>query len=158
MAEIGTVLAISGLCIKVAKQLNDVRVKYKSTDCTLLALSSECFVLHAALGRVQSIRLSHPGKLSRIQQGTQLADDFDSALTACTLTLSALSFNLDKMGSVPKGGGDSSKVNWKGKALYLWNETEMKDILSQLRGQQSALQLLLLALNLYDRSCADVYC
>ncbi len=66
---------------------------------------------------------------------------FDQAITGCMLVYSVLEDEVQKL----YARADSVS----GRIRYLWREEAMKDLLHQIRGQQTALTLLIQALQMY---------
>ncbi|KAG8830387.1 hypothetical protein FRC17_004945 [Serendipita sp. 399] len=105
---------------------------------------SECQVLELALQKVKNIQSAsavHPERAD-IRQG------LERTLGACLLTLDALQ---DDIKSLNTRLGDSKQGQWHvtligvAKFKYLWKEKVMATYLGQLRGQHTAIQLLLQA-------------
>lgn len=144
----GTVLSITARCLMTAKALNDLRDKYKGAQITIAALSSECAVIGASLSRIQSLILQDLNGLStQLKFRPELEGVFDTALTGCVVVFSVLDDEVRKLTASSAADG-SAGLGFRTKARYVWNEATMKDLLSQIRGQQTALTLLIQALQM----------
>lgn len=73
----------------------------------------------------------------------QLSASFEIALLGCASTFAVLEEELKEM-----QGGEAGPSRMQ-RARYVWKEEIMNELLQQLRGQQGALQLLLIALHTY---------
>lgn len=74
-----------------------------------------------------------------------ILEALDLSLVGCTLTMSVLSKEID---SLVESISDNTAAMSKGKRLkYIWKAESMDELLQQLRGQSSALSLLLKALD-----------
>lgn len=70
----------------------------------------------------------------------RLATSFELSLGGCELTLNILNEQISKLTASSKS---SKFLSFRSKARYVWNKAEMRDLLHNVRGQQSALNLLL---------------
>ncbi|KAF2854389.1 hypothetical protein T440DRAFT_388390, partial [Plenodomus tracheiphilus IPT5] len=131
--------------IQSAKELYDLRSRYKDASVLITAIYSESLVIAAALSQVQ-ILLQHDA----LQNKPQLLETFDRALTGCRVVYGCLEEEVRDL--VAKT--DSDDLRFKDRAKFLWNEATFKDLLTQIRGQQSALSLLIQGLQM--ESIADV--
>ncbi|KAJ9668276.1 hypothetical protein H2201_001706 [Coniosporium apollinis] len=142
-----SVLAITTRCVSMAKELNDLREKFKDAQMMISAICSESTVISASLAHIQTIVLSNPDALTaQFQFRPELEGAFDTALTGCMMVFSVLQDEVQSLTSSSKSA--SKDIGWSIKAKYLWKEETMKDLLQQLRGQQTALTLLIQALQM----------
>lgn len=132
-------------CIQSAKQLYDVHERYKDTSVLITAFYSESMVIAASLSQVQNL-LQHDALL----QKPQLLETFDRALTGCRVVYGCLQEEVQEL--VEKAQQESLK--FKDRARFLWKEATFKELLTQIRGQQSALSLLIQGLQM--ESMADI--
>lgn len=70
----------------------------------------------------------------------------DVALSGCAFTFSFLDIELQELCDRSR---DHDGYNWKDKMRYLWDEDRVKNILLHMRGLQSAVNLVLTALQTY---------
>ncbi|KAG8831582.1 hypothetical protein FRC17_002898 [Serendipita sp. 399] len=144
-AEAFTVVSLIGSCAKVIAELHDLRGRYVTIGQTLESIITECSTLEAALAQVKG--LGNHKRRDRFKKGTELQISFETALKGCSVTLEAVSLEIEKLNP----GQNSQDNSWTGKMTvtakvkYLWNEKTMQAFLEQLRGQRGALQLLLQA-------------
>lgn len=142
-----SVLSITTTCIHIAKDLSDLREKFKDAQMMISAICSESTVISASLAHIQTIVLSNPDALTtQLQFRPELEGAFDTALTGCMMVFSVLQDEVQSLTSSSKSA--SKDIGWSIKAKYLWKEENMKDLLQQLRGQQTALTLLIQALQM----------
>ncbi|KAF2244962.1 hypothetical protein BU26DRAFT_463801, partial [Trematosphaeria pertusa] len=128
-----TVLKITTSCISAAKDLNDIRQAWKRAPTTVKSLCSQLKLTAASLSQIQSLLLKDQEILGR---QPELQEAFDTALTAC-LVLTTL---LDKyMLSIKKSLLHGTRRSWKVNFKTVWNESEIKELLEQLHGQQVAI-------------------
>ena len=73
-------------------------------------------------------------------------DSCDAALTGCTAVLSCLDVELGDLRRVAENGTD---LNWRQKTKVAWKEDTMQTLLGLLRGQITALNLLLQCTQMY---------
>ena len=142
----GTVLSITGACVTAAKALNDLRGRYNLVSFTLGSICSETTAISASLAQIQHAVLQNSGTLADIlDRKPELANTMDNALIGCSVVFAALNQELEKLEA---DLARAARAGWKVKAKALWKEDQMKEMLSQLRGQQTALSLLLQALQM----------
>jgi hypothetical protein len=132
-------------CIQSAKELYDLRSRYKDANILITAIYSESMVIAASLSQVQI--LLHQDTL---QSKPQLLETFDRALTGCRVVYGCLEEEVREL--VVKAEADELK--FKDRAKFLWKEDTFKELLTQIRGQQSALSLLIQGLQM--ESIADI--
>lgn len=115
---------------QVQKLANDISAMY-----------SERKVISASLGHIQSLILTNPEILrSNLQSRPDLENILDSALTGCILVFSVLDDEVQTL---------HRNVTYIGtRVAQLWEEGTMTDLLTQIRGQQTALSLLIQALQM----------
>jgi hypothetical protein len=132
-------------CIQSAKQLYDLRSRYKDASVLICAIYSESMVIAASLSQVQNL-LQH----DTLRNKPQLLETFDRALTGCRVVYGCLEEEVRDL--VAKAEADDLK--FKDRAKFLWKEDTFKELLTQIRGQQSALSLLIQGLQM--ESIADI--
>ncbi|KAF1947094.1 hypothetical protein EJ02DRAFT_334893 [Clathrospora elynae] len=132
-------------CIQSAKQLYDLRCRYKDASILITAIYSESMVIAASLSQVQNL-LQHDG----LQRKPQLLETFDRALTGCRIVYGCLEEEVIDL--VVKA--ETEDLGFKDRARFLLKEDTFKELLTQIRGQQSALSLLIQGLQM--ESIADI--
>lgn len=132
-------------CIQSAKELYDLRERYKDASVLITAIYSESMVIAASLSQIQNL-LQHDALL----QKPQLLETFDRALTGCRVVYGCLEEEVRDL--VEKAGRND--LRFKDRAKFLWKEDTFKELLTQIRGQQSALSLLIQGLQM--ESMADI--
>jgi hypothetical protein len=131
------VKAVIGLC--------DLRERYKTAGTMIASISSECTVLHLALTQIQRLALADFFR-DRLASQPELRDSFELALLSCMQTFSALEDEIRQLSPKQEGKDDQFQ-----RLKYLWNEGTMREVLQQLRSQQTAINMLLTAIQTYDK-------
>ncbi|RMZ73207.1 ankyrin repeat [Pyrenophora seminiperda CCB06] len=126
-------------CIKSAQELYDLRTKYKEASVLISAIYSESMVIAASLSQVQNL-LQHDA----LQNKPQLLETFDRALTGCRVVYGCLEEEVRELAIK----ADHDHLKFKDRAKFLWKEETFKELLTQIRGQQSALSLLIQGLQM----------
>ncbi|KAG8832631.1 hypothetical protein FRC17_000984 [Serendipita sp. 399] len=144
-AYIFTVVSLIGSCVKVIAELHELRGRDITIGQTLESIITECSTLEAALAQVKG--LGNHKRRDRFKKGTELQISFEKALKGCSVTLEAVSLEIEKLnpGKHPQDNFWTGKMTVTTKVKHLWNEKTMQAFLDQLRGQRAALQLSLLA-------------
>lgn len=151
--EIGALhLALGPLlscCYSAIKNINELHHGYKFAPITLASIATACGVTRVALGQVQSLHDA------RSDAERSLPPDFyeqlDVVRMGCSMTLSQLegyvknllNVNADEMFLVAQNASRLERI----KALY--NESDMKELLGQLRDHSSLLQVLINVMQRY---------
>lgn len=126
--------------ITVAKTLSEYRGKFKRAPVTLASLCSETTIIGASLSRIQTLLLQDVSTTSaRLENRPDVRDAFDKALMGCMLVFSCLE---EDIRGITRDTMHVETISWESKFLTLWNEDAMAERLRQLRGQQTALSLL----------------
>ncbi|KAF3042123.1 hypothetical protein E8E12_005121 [Didymella heteroderae] len=139
------IMAALPQCIQSAKELYDLRERYKDASVLITAIYSESMVIAASLSQVQNL-LQHDALL----QKPQLLETFDRALTGCRVVYGCLEEEVRDLVEKAK----RNDLKFRDRAKYLWKEDTFKELLTQIRGQQSALSLLIQGLQM--ESMADM--
>jgi hypothetical protein len=124
-------------CIGAAKKLYDLRLHYKDASVIISAVYSESMVIAASLSQVQNL-LHHDALLHK----PELLDTFDRSMTGCRVVYGCLEEEVESL--VSNSECDAFKIK----------EETFKELLTQIRGQQSALSLLIQGLRM--ESAPDV--
>lgn len=120
---------------------------YKNAPQTLASIRTECTTIKTALSQVDwLVKRDNELLSSQLEASSPLAETLDVALTGCAVTFSLLDIELRKLYDTSK---DLDGYKWKDKMRYVWNEDRAKRILDQMRGLQSAIGLVLTALQTY---------
>ena len=140
-----TILTIASKCITITKALNEVRDKFAFASLTIIAICTESSICSSALFKLQMLLVQQQS--TDISNGLQqllgqplFLTSCDAALTGCTAVLSCLDSELDNLREAVEQGSD---LSWLQKAKAVWKEETMQTLLQQLRGQITALNLLL---------------
>ena len=104
-------------CIESAKQLYDLRSRYKDASVLITAIYSESQVVAASLSQVQNL-LEHDA----LRQKPELLETFDRALTGCRVVYACLEEEVREL--VVKAENDDLK--FRDRARFLWKEDTFK--------------------------------
>ncbi|OQV00740.1 hypothetical protein CLAIMM_06199 [Cladophialophora immunda] len=136
--------------VRSGKALAGIYEKYQDAQRCVFMMQTECTVLAAALSQLQ-MHFSTVSKSAMARYPEFVIESIDLSLVGCTLTLSVLSKEIEKLAAADGIDIDKNKPAarlGRGKKIkYLWKEESMNELLQQLRGQSSALNLLLRALD-----------
>lgn len=135
-------------CLHTAKDLYELRSRYSDASITITAIYSESIIISASLSRVQDLLLR-----DALQGRPDLRSAFDTALTGCMVVFSCLD---DEVRGLVGKAASGSDLDWTDKVKIVWKEDTMKELLQQLRGQQTALLLLIQGLQM--ESLSDIKC
>ncbi|KAH8660958.1 ankyrin repeat-containing domain protein [Tricladium varicosporioides] len=134
-----SVTALATLCGRVVVLCNNIAGKQKAIRRTLIALRTEIVAYQASLHHIQDLLLDQTGSLAEyLSSNGTWKDSFDTALSACGITVSILISELEK--AIEGSTGSSYK--------YFLKEEDIKELIGELRGQQGAVQLLVQTLQM----------
>jgi hypothetical protein len=102
-------------------------------------------VIAASLSQVQNL-LQHDA----LREKPQLLETFDRALTGCRVVYACLEEEVREL-SIK---AENDELKFRDRARFLWKEDTFKELLTQIRGQQSALSLLIQGLQM--ESISDI--
>lgn len=132
-------------CIQSAKELYDLRSRFKDASVLITAIYSESMVIAASLSQLQGLL-----QQDALKNKPLLHETFDRALTGCRVVYVCLDEEVRELAKK----ADNDNLKFKDRTKYLWKEDTFKELLQQIRGQQSALSLLLQGLQM--ESIADI--
>jgi len=131
---------ITSMTLSVAKELNDIRCRYKDAPMTIISICSETTTISVSLSHIQSLLLSKRDLEGILQARQDLATALDTALVGCAVLFSCLNEETQR---ITKGQSGSSTFAFRSKARLLWNHDKLKELLDGLRGQQIAINTLI---------------
>jgi hypothetical protein len=106
----------------------------------VVSICSESTVIIASLSQIQSLLLQKQDLASLWKSQTELPMVLDVALTGCMVIFSCIDAEIERI--VPRGS-DPSQIRWRPKVRMMWNEQRLNELLNALRGQQTAINLLI---------------
>ncbi|KAL8915652.1 MAG: hypothetical protein Q9172_006794 [Xanthocarpia lactea] len=137
-----SVVGLASICVQTAKALRDIKDKFQGASLTVSAICTETTIISASLSRIQSSLLGSPDEISdKLRERPDLEATLDNALTGCYLVFDVLQAEIQKF--TESKHSEFLNPGLRAKLRYVWNETAMQDILTQMRGLQTALALLL---------------
>lgn len=120
-----------------------VKVSYNNAPTTLIAILTECNLIHDTLSKIQELVYWMKADLSSTLKAEKLMREiFDGAFTKCRMTLAALNLELEKLVD-PKKGMKPMEIEFQAKPRLVWKEEIMKQLLGQMRGLLLSMQCLL---------------
>jgi hypothetical protein len=140
-----SVVSLTSTCLTLAKLLGNVCSKYKAAPQLVTSLQTETKVIGISLSQLQRVLLSDADSLpSQALLDPEVISAINIALTGCSVTLSCLEEEIRAL--VDRLGQGLTVVD---KAGVVWKDDKFKDLLHQLRGQCSTINLLLTSLQMY---------
>jgi hypothetical protein len=135
-----SVTTLVSICARVISVCHTVAGKYNDATRILTGLRAECAVTRESLSLIL-LHTTEPDSLANalLASNASLAETFDIALTGCTVTLSVLENELQNIQKE-----NDPLLDFKGKARFIWNESTLKRVMEELRGQRDALNTLII--------------
>ena len=133
------ILPVTKACFTTAKSLYDIRNEYKDAPTTITSMCSETTVISASLSQLQHIVLRKNDLEATLLVRPELASALDCSIIGCTVVFSCLK---EEMAQVKKGMRDGQPTT-KSKAKLVCNKDKLRELLEDLRGQQTALSTLI---------------
>ena len=133
------------ICTKIIKTLHDVRPRLRPAPLTMASVATECFGLHEALARIQQLdsRRLQTIRASPFQQTWRSISAF---FYGCSMTLSVIDeYAMELNDAVQNDMPGKAALNQNSNLLKLWKESDMQELLSQIREYRKKLSDLLQA-------------
>jgi hypothetical protein len=135
-----SVAALVTICAQIISTSRDILSKFQDAPRVLSSLQAECSTTRESLSLIfLLINKSDTTALFHLSTNKSLTENFDIALTGCTVTFSVLDNELQK---VLKDREVEGRMGFRQRAKYAWNEDTLKNLMDELRGQRDALNLL----------------
>ncbi|WPH03767.1 Hypothetical protein R9X50_00665000 [Acrodontium crateriforme] len=135
ISAIGAVGAVAGAINEIAELINKLRALYqafKDADMNLISLISQLNTMKAALEQIELL-------MHHASSSAQLREDLGLALHACSLHIGVLDRKLSKLELKAGGAG----LRWRSRVKVVFDSDEMRECLSRLDHQATALNLLI---------------
>ncbi|KAK3326709.1 hypothetical protein B0H66DRAFT_513301 [Apodospora peruviana] len=140
-----SIAGIAGVCMQAAGSLDTLRSKFQNAHVTITALSSQCRAIRTGLSQLQVLVMQN----HTIRDRADIMLTLDTTLTGCLVVLTCFEDSLDKLSDAAALMEKPNIVRkWWTRTRIVWNETEMKEYLSLLQGQQSAVAFLVQVLHM----------
>ncbi|KAF2446105.1 hypothetical protein P171DRAFT_410088 [Karstenula rhodostoma CBS 690.94] len=136
-------LAAIPQCIEAAKQLYDLRERFDQAAVLITAIYTESMVVAASLSQIQSLLQG-----TTLQRKAELRNTLDRALTGCWVVYQCLDEEVRDLAEKV----DVNDLQERDRARFLVKEANFEELLQQIRGQQSALGLLVQGLQMESLS------
>lgn len=151
-----SVVGLTATCFQAAKALNGLKSRFQSASLTVAAICTEATIISASLSQIQSSMLGSPDGLSeKLRARPDLEATLDSVLTGCYVVFNVLETEIQKL--TESAQPNPSDLGFRAKLRYVWSESTMQDILSQIRGLQTTLVLFLQLLGTYVAPLSNWY-
>ncbi|QDS75870.1 hypothetical protein FKW77_001777 [Venturia effusa] len=145
----GAAFSISPLlttCSKISTVLLNVGKRFKKAPLMMTSIGTECNLIHVALSQVRAFDWSGMAGYTdgRLEQMTRATE---SIILGCHLTLSVIEEYALELQDYVEGTplSQTEQMGIMARVQVLWKEEEMRELLLQLRGYQSALTALIRA-------------
>ncbi|EAQ83445.1 hypothetical protein CHGG_09849 [Chaetomium globosum CBS 148.51] len=141
-----SIAGIAGVCVQAGHFLDTLRTKFQNSHVTITALSSQCRAIKAGLSQLQTLVLQN----HTIRDRPDVIETLDTTLIGCLVVLTCFEDSLDKLcdEAALMESRRSLARKWWSRTHIVWNEDEMKNYLSLLQGQQSAVAFLVQILHM----------
>ncbi|KAK5954338.1 hypothetical protein OHC33_004911 [Knufia fluminis] len=148
MDPVGVVASIASLVVSSTRLIqlaNDVTQKHKGAPLIMSSIATEWNNLNNSLVQVQGMLLNNSlPSFTDAGQAENVRRDIDDITMSCARIVSKLEVHviqaMKQNGISPLEATDS--VNFSAKTKFVWNETEVNQLMEALRGQKSSLTLL----------------
>lgn len=144
------VLGILGQSIQGIQAVQKLFNQYKIAELTLAATRTECSAIRVALLQIQTLMTNRNltkdplGKSKDSDDPMTLTfDEYEAVISACSLTFAVLNQRIEELDVY--GFDPNRQPSTKAKLKSLWNDDEMNLLRSNIRGQATAITVLLAA-------------
>jgi hypothetical protein len=152
MDPISIAASISSLIVgstKIVQLANNVRQQYANSELLMASVAAECSTVTVALAQLHSALQSRNERSWKRDGKEDVLKSVEAVSVACSLTLSVLEKYMVGMVKAkededePESSRNDVQLTRREKMRVLWNDEEITRLLSQMRGYQSSLGLLL---------------
>lgn len=127
-------------CYTIIQGINKLQQSYKFMHVTLTSIVLTCSITRVSLDRLDSILKKHPAPIAKFEK-----ELFEGVKVASTAILSMLGDHVSELLDVAAGDIllSAQKTSKKKVLLALYNESDMKELLSKLQEQNALLDTIL---------------
>lgn len=133
------ITSLIGTATKLINSFNSIQGRYGTAEHVLPAIVKECRLVKVGVTKIQRLLDANN---SRFRDNEDVLGVLESSLAGCSSLLLALSDELNGIGIAGENVGPSN-ITWRTRLRAIWNETSMKELLTQLRAQHSGLSFVL---------------
>lgn len=147
MDPLSIAASVGGLtcaCLTIAKKLCDITGKYKGVSRLVNSIHSEAKIIGFSLSQLQGLLLDNSDEAIL---KTEVREELDIVLTGCAVVFSCLKDEITAL--VERMESETGQLNVGDKVSVVWKEDNLKELLDRLRGQHTALGVLLQCLQTY---------
>ncbi|GKZ35050.1 hypothetical protein AbraIFM66950_005490 [Aspergillus brasiliensis] len=138
-----SVATLTATCAQTAKALNDLKDRFDNANLAISTICTENTLISASMSHIQSYILRNIGSVSdKLQTQPTLESTLDQALTGCYVVFDVLQSEISKLTEMEQLE-TSVDTGLSNKPRDVWSESTMKDIVQQMRGLRTVLDLLL---------------
>lgn len=139
--------SLSGACLVILKNLNELVGKFRDAPKILRDLSSETKIISISLSQLRNALVSDQHSiLTQTVLDPDIRNVLDVALTGCKMTLSCLETEIH--GLTANIAADQ-KLSLSDRAKIAWKDDKFKELLSQLTRQHNAIAILQQSFQMY---------
>jgi hypothetical protein len=137
-------------CYSIVKGITQLHQSYKFMPLTLSSIVGTCNMTRVILNRLESVLVKRRHDAFK-SSDEELFEQFDGIKMGCALTLSILEENVKKLIGVVSSDVplQAQKTSMKDKLKALYNESDMKEILGQLKEHNTLLTTMLSLIQRY---------
>lgn len=138
-----SVLTLVTRSISAVQTCQAYAAKYQIADLSIAAIRTECASIRIALLQIQNLIAQSHGRNVQHQVEAYVLEEYETVLSACSLTFSLLSEKLESLGF--NGLNERHESDVVSKLNFVWKGSTMESIRQSIRGQAIAITLLLTA-------------
>jgi hypothetical protein len=141
LSVIASVASLVGVCAQLVSKCRGIAESYSDAPQILSSLALECATIRDSLSLVHVYMHKDDAIASPLlSSNDDLAEKFKTALTGCTVTLSVLESELQK---IVKDNEPGSEMKASNKVHFVWNQDGLNTRILELRGQRDAFSFLI---------------
>jgi hypothetical protein len=137
---ISGVTAVAKICSWAGQEIYDLAKTFNSANAVLSSISRECSITATSLMRTQNVLRESPDAFSRKGRNLELLDSFDTGVDGVRQILKELAKAL--------ASANSTSTIKKG-AKFLLNESDLKNLLEDMRAQRSLIDSVMNSIQMY---------
>ncbi|TID24147.1 hypothetical protein E2P81_ATG02454 [Venturia nashicola] len=148
---VASVLQVAATGVAVVHTLDSFRRSYSAAPDTVNALSTEVACISISISQIKELFEERNQELAeKLRAKPELSKALAVCLAGCQHILSSLDGDVKKVQQTERRG--EGKFGLKRRASFMWKKDSFRTYLDQIHGHQSALNLLLQALQLHSLS------
>ncbi|KAF5680771.1 GTPase-activating protein [Fusarium heterosporum] len=137
------IVGLTATCLSTSKKLRDFAGDYADVPAIIVTICSESTIIGIGLSELQTKILRRDDLSQAWASRTEIWTAFEMALTGCMVVFSCLEAETRHLQS--RNSGVWAKLK------FMWNQDRLKELLGQLRGQQTSITFLLNLLEIIQK-------